>query len=178
MYESSSESSRPDTQMKYRTVIIFDNFDSVEGYCQNFRQMRSSVSLLRSYKAINFWMRAAKGCSTMCFCFLFLAFRLLHFDLFTCSFIENRVSRLFRSSSTFISDDRETVRKKTERRETKSKNRKQRAHCRTALTSDQKRIRMNVSKESLDMSKRNPPILRHFITVDETWIYHHALETK
>jgi len=47
------------------------------------------------------------------------------------------------------------------------------------LTVDQKRIRMNISQECLDMFKRNSTeFLRRFITVDETWIYHYTPETK
>lgn len=47
------------------------------------------------------------------------------------------------------------------------------------LTVDQKRIRLNISQECLDLFKRNPTeFLRRFITVDESWIHHYTPETK
>jgi histone-lysine N-methyltransferase SETMAR len=47
------------------------------------------------------------------------------------------------------------------------------------LTVAQKRVRMNISQECLDLFKRNPAeFLRRFITVDETWIHHYTPETK
>src|SRR5687768_12197365 len=47
------------------------------------------------------------------------------------------------------------------------------------LTTDQKRIRVNISKECLSMFKRNEAdYLGRFATVDETWIHHCTPETK
>lgn len=47
------------------------------------------------------------------------------------------------------------------------------------LTSDQKRRRLNISQQCLDLYKRNPTeFLRRFITVDETWVHHYTPETK
>ena len=47
------------------------------------------------------------------------------------------------------------------------------------LTIDQKRNRMDISKECLSMFKRNEAdYLRRFITVDETWIHYYTPETK
>lgn len=47
------------------------------------------------------------------------------------------------------------------------------------LTVDQKRIRMNISQECLELYNRNPAeFLRRFITVDETWIHYYTPETK
>ena len=46
------------------------------------------------------------------------------------------------------------------------------------LTVEQKRNRMTTS-EHLDMFKRNlKEFLRHFVTVDETWIHHNTPEMK
>lgn len=47
------------------------------------------------------------------------------------------------------------------------------------LTVDQKRNRVTISKDCLDMFKRNPKeFLRRFVTVDKTWIHHYTPETK
>lgn len=47
------------------------------------------------------------------------------------------------------------------------------------LTADQKRIRVNCSKEGLQLLEKNPEdFWRRFITVDETWIHYYTPETK
>lgn len=47
------------------------------------------------------------------------------------------------------------------------------------LTIDNKRIRLNCSKASLELFNRNPDdFLRRVVTVDETWIHHYTPETK
>ena len=47
------------------------------------------------------------------------------------------------------------------------------------LTVEQKRNRMTTSEHCLDMFKRNPKeFLRHFVTVNETWIHHYTQEMK
>ena len=47
------------------------------------------------------------------------------------------------------------------------------------LTIDQKRQRMNLSIQCLQMFQLNPnEFLRRFVTVDETWVHHHTPETK
>ena len=47
------------------------------------------------------------------------------------------------------------------------------------LTIDQKRIRMDMSRECLSLYQKNPAeFLRRLITVDETWVHHHTPETK
>lgn len=47
------------------------------------------------------------------------------------------------------------------------------------LNDEQKKQRVNVSKECLELFRRNPnEFLRRFITVDETWIHHYTPETK
>ncbi|XP_039303461.1 histone-lysine N-methyltransferase SETMAR-like [Solenopsis invicta] len=47
------------------------------------------------------------------------------------------------------------------------------------LTIDQKRIRMDMSRECLSLYQKNPAeFLRRMVTVDETWVHYHTLETK
>lgn len=47
------------------------------------------------------------------------------------------------------------------------------------LTVDQKRIRVKISKQSLELFKRNSSeFLRRFVTVDESWIHHYTPEMK
>jgi len=47
------------------------------------------------------------------------------------------------------------------------------------LTPDNKRNRENTSEQCLTLFKRNPKeFLRHFVTVDETWIHWYTPETK
>lgn len=47
------------------------------------------------------------------------------------------------------------------------------------LTIEQKRVRLNISQECLDMFRRNAnKFLRRFITCDETWVHHYTPEMK
>ena len=47
------------------------------------------------------------------------------------------------------------------------------------LTIDQKRIRVITSEQNLAYFKGNPKeFLRRFVTMDETWIYHYAPESR
>jgi len=46
------------------------------------------------------------------------------------------------------------------------------------LTVDHKRDRITISKQYLEMFRRNSEFLHRFITVDETWIYHFTPEMK
>ncbi|KYN01329.1 hypothetical protein ALC62_07948 [Cyphomyrmex costatus] len=47
------------------------------------------------------------------------------------------------------------------------------------LTVENKRVHMTISKECLDLFKRNPrEFFRRYVTVDETWIHHYTPETK
>ncbi|XP_018308488.1 histone-lysine N-methyltransferase SETMAR-like [Mycetomoellerius zeteki] len=47
------------------------------------------------------------------------------------------------------------------------------------LTVDNKRMRLSISKQCLELFKRNPKeFLRRVVTVDETWIHYYAPETK
>ncbi|XP_025269033.1 protein GVQW3-like [Camponotus floridanus] len=47
------------------------------------------------------------------------------------------------------------------------------------LTVENKHVRMTISKQCLDLFKRNPrEFFRRYVTVDETWIHHYTPETK
>ena len=47
------------------------------------------------------------------------------------------------------------------------------------LTVDNKRIRLSMSKQCLDLFKRNSQVfLRRVVTVDETWIHYYTPESK
>ncbi|XP_014486228.1 PREDICTED: uncharacterized protein LOC106750413 [Dinoponera quadriceps] len=47
------------------------------------------------------------------------------------------------------------------------------------LTVDNKRMRLSVAKQCLELFKRNPQeFLRQVVTVHETWIHHYTPETK
>ncbi|XP_015432649.1 PREDICTED: histone-lysine N-methyltransferase SETMAR-like [Dufourea novaeangliae] len=47
------------------------------------------------------------------------------------------------------------------------------------LNSEQKRVRAQMSADSLEVFKRNPTdFKRRFVTMDETWIHHYTPETK
>jgi hypothetical protein len=47
------------------------------------------------------------------------------------------------------------------------------------LTADKKRTRMKISEQCLErFNKNKTDFERRFITVDETWIYHHTPESK
>ena len=47
------------------------------------------------------------------------------------------------------------------------------------LTVDNNRMQLSISKQCLELFKRNlQEFLRQIVTVDETWIHHYTSETK
>ncbi|EFN62716.1 hypothetical protein EAG_00041, partial [Camponotus floridanus] len=48
-----------------------------------------------------------------------------------------------------------------------------------SLTMEQKHIRMRLSQQHLERFRKNKKdFVRRFITMDETWVYHHDPESK